>query len=159
SLPPGGAHWYVLGEVGFPDRATFDSTLQLLGGWIDALLASLGVGHDRMVLGGFSQGTAMSYAAGLGAGRPRPAGIIPLSGFIPTVDGFDVDLTNLAGYPVAIGHGTMDPIIPVTFGRAARQRLEAAGADVLYRESPMAHTIDPRFVYELQPWLERVVPG
>jgi phospholipase/carboxylesterase len=153
SLPPGGAHWYVLGEVGYPDRATFDATVRLLGRWLDALLASLGVAHDRLVLGGFSQGTAMSYAAGLGAGRPRPAGIVALSGFIPTVEGFDVDLSGLDGYPAAIGHGTLDPIIPVTFGRAARDRLAAAGADVLYRESPMAHTIDPRVIPDLQAWL------
>ena len=28
----------------------------------------------------------MSYALGLGRGRPHPAGIIALSGFIPTVE-------------------------------------------------------------------------
>ena len=34
----------------------------------------------------------MSYAFGLGAERPRPAGIIALSGFMPTVEGFELDL-------------------------------------------------------------------
>ena len=42
-------------------------------------------------------------------------------------------------------------MIAVEFARRARERLEAAGADVLYRESPMAHSIDPRFVAELVP--------
>ena len=37
------------------------------------------------VLGGFSMGTVMSYALGLGPGRPRPAGILAFSGFLPTV--------------------------------------------------------------------------
>ena len=49
-----------------------------------------------------------------------------------------------------------DPIIHVEFGRRARDLLEGAGADVLYRESPLPHTIDPRFVLELAPWLNGV---
>ena len=95
----------------------------------------------------------MSYALGLGAGRPRPAGIMALSGFIPEVEGFELDMSKAAGLPVAIGHGTHDPVIPVDFGRDARNRLVEAGADVLYRESPMAHTIDPGFLRELPAWL------
>jgi predicted esterase len=48
-------------------------------------------------------------------------------------------------------------VISVEFGRRARRVLEEAGAAVLYRESPMVHTIDPRFVAELQPWLRSAV--
>jgi phospholipase/carboxylesterase len=55
--------------------------------------------------------------------------------------------------PVAIGHGTYDPVISVQFGRAARERLEQAGADVTYRESPMAHSIDPAYLDELRGWV------
>ena len=95
----------------------------------------------------------MSYALGLGAGRPRPAGIMALSGFIPEVEGFELDLPKAAGLPVAIGHGTHDPVISVEFGRDARERLTEAGADVTFRESPMPHTIDPRFLAELPDWL------
>ena len=88
----------------------------------------------------------MSYATGLGAGRPLPAGILALSGFIPTVEGWALRDDIPAGYPVVIGHGTLDPVIPVDFARDARARLEAAGADVVYHESPVGHTIDPRFL-------------
>ena len=105
------------------------------------------------MLGGFSQGSVMSYALGLGAGRPRPAGIMALSGFIPEVEGFELDFGNATRLPVAIGHGTHDPVISVEFGSDARDRLEEAGADVLYRESPMPHTIDPSFLRELPAWL------
>jgi phospholipase/carboxylesterase len=110
------------------------------------------------VLGGFSQGTVMSYALGLGGGRPRPAGIMALSGFIPTVEGLKIDLEGLDGFPVAIGHGEYDPVISVEFAHDARETLEAAGASVLYRESPMAHSIDPAFVPELRGWLETTLP-
>ena len=95
------------------------------------------------MLGGFSQGTVMSYALGLAASRPRPAGILAMSGFIPTVEGFELDLESRAGLPVSISHGTYDPVIGVEFGRDARDRLEAAGADVAYREDPVAHQIAP----------------
>ena len=158
TLPPGGAHWYISRRVGFPDPATFRSTYDLTSGWLDALLAEHGLGHDRLVLGGFSQGTVMSYAVGLGGGRPRPAGIVALSGFMPTVEGFSLDLEGLERYPVAIGHGTNDPVIGVEWGRQARDALVSAGADVTYREYPLAHAVDPRYLAELASWVEDRLP-
>ena len=156
SLPPGGAHWYALHEIGYPDPATFLTTLAELSAWLDALPGMTGVPIDRTVIGGFSQGCVMTYALALGTGRPAPLGIVALSGFMPTVAGFELDLSGREGFPAAIGHGTHDPIIAVEWGRDARERLTAAGADVVYRESPIDHTIDPRFVVELRAWLERL---
>ena len=153
SLPPGGAHWYAVRQVGYPDPETFHAAYPQVAGWLDGLLAEHGIAPERTVLGGFSQGSVMSYALGLGSGRPRPAGIMALSGFLPQVEGFELDLGKAAGLPVAIGHGTHDPVISVEFGRDARDRLARAGAGVLYRESPMAHTIDPEFLRELPGWL------
>ncbi|HEX8065764.1 MAG TPA: hypothetical protein VF520_04465 [Thermoleophilaceae bacterium] len=156
-LPPGGNHWYAVRRIGHPDRETFDATFATLAGWLDSLLEEHGLDHDRLVLGGFSQGAVMTYAAGLGEGRPRPAGLIALSGFVPRVDGLELDLSGLDGQPVAIGHGTLDPVIGVEWGREARERLESAGADVTWRESPMPHSVDPHFVTELAGWVERVL--
>jgi phospholipase/carboxylesterase len=157
SLPPGGAHWYVVRRVGYPDPETFHSTYPQLAGWLDELLGEHDIPHERTVLGGFSQGSVMSYALGLGAGRPRPAGIMALSGFLPQVEGFELDFGKAAGLPVAIGHGTHDPVIPVEFGREAHERLSEAGARVTYRESPMPHTIDPSFLRELPGWLRETL--
>jgi phospholipase/carboxylesterase len=143
--------------VGFPDPETFFPTFKLASDWLDSWVEEQDLAWDRVVLGGFSQGCVMSYALALGPGRPRPAGILGLSGFIPTVEGFDIELNDLSGYPVAIGHGSYDPVIEVAFGRSAKERLEAAGADVTYRESPLPHTIDPSYIPELTAWLERVL--
>jgi phospholipase/carboxylesterase len=156
-LPPGGAHWYVVPRVGYPDRETFLESFRLLSDFLAALPGELGVEWDRTVLGGFSQGAVMAYALGLGPGRPAPAGLIALSGFIPTVEGFDVELEGREGFPVAIGHGVFDPIIGIDFAREARARLEAAGLAVTYRESPLPHAIDPGFVRELQEWILGVI--
>ena len=152
ALPPGGWHWYAFMQVGYPEPATFNSVYPQAAGWLDEFLAWNGVSHERLVLGGFSQGGVMSYALGLGAGRPRPAALFALSSFIPTVEGFELDLAPPLP-PVAIGHGTLDPVIPVEFGRAARDVLEDAGADVLYREYQLPHAIDPAFARELAQWI------
>jgi phospholipase/carboxylesterase len=153
SLPPGGAHWYAFQEVGYPDPATFFETYAALTEWLDGL----GFEPKRTVLGGFSQGAVMTHALGLGAGRPRPAALIALSGFMPTVPGFELSLEPPLP-PVAIGHGTYDPVISVEFSRRARELLEAAGGEVIYREYPLPHAVDPSFLAELAPWLASKLP-
>ncbi|HEY4937920.1 MAG TPA: phospholipase, partial [Actinomycetota bacterium] len=156
SLPPGGAHWYITRQVGYPDPGTFHATYRLVSGWLDELARSTGIPTERTILGGFSQGAVMTHAMGLGAGRPTPAAMLAFSGFIPTVEGNDLDLSAPLP-PVAIGHGTYDNIIAVEFGREARDRLTAAGADVTYRESPIRHGIDPGFLDELVPWVASAI--
>ncbi len=132
--------------MGRPDPDTFRSTFALVSNWLDELPDATGVPWERTVLGGFSQGAVMTYALGLGEGRPSPAALIALSGFIPVVPGFELDLASRQGLPVAIGHGTHDPVISVEFSRQARPLLEQAGLAVVYRESPMAHGVDPGFL-------------
>jgi len=154
TLPPGGAHWYVVPRVGFPDHDTFHASYAQAADWLD----ELELPPERTILGGFSQGAVMTYALGLGRGRPRYAGLIGLSGFVPTVEGWEPDLERDLP-PVAIGHGTLDPVIEVGFSRRARDLLEAAGAEVTYRESPMPHAIDPRFAAELPRWIGRALPA
>ena len=153
SLPPGGAHWYALQEVGYPDPATFFETYAALTAWLDGL----GFAPERTVLGGFSQGAVMTYALGLGSARPRPAALVALSGFMPTVPGFELLLAPPLP-PVAIGHGTYDLVISVEFSRRARDLLEAAGGEVLYRDYPLPHSVDLGFLAELAPWLESKLP-
>jgi phospholipase/carboxylesterase len=158
SLPPGGAHWYVVREIGAPDKETFDASYDLAADWLAGFAEETGVTPEQTVLGGFSQGAVMTYSLGLGRGRPRPAGLIALSGFIPTVEGFGLDLSPPLPR-VAIGHGTYDPVISVDWSRRAKQQLDEAGADVLYREYPLPHAIDPGYLSELSFWLAGVVPS
>ena len=144
-LPPGGAHWYVVPRVGYPDRDTFLASYADLAAWLDTLP------YERVVLGGFSQGCVMAFALALGAGRPRPVAVCGFSGFIPSVDGWKADLSSVP--PVAYGHGIYDPVIPVDFGRAVRDTIEAAGGELLYREYPLPHTLDPAFLADVRDWL------
>ena len=145
SLPPGGAHWYVVPRVGYPDRDTFLSSYAEASTWLDSLP------HSRVVLGGFSQGCVMALALSLGVGRARPAAVCGFSGFIPVVEGWEADLSSVP--PVAYGHGLYDPVIPIEFGRRVRETLEPAGGELLYREYPLDHTLDPAFLVEVHEWL------
>ena len=148
-----GNHWYVVPRVGYPDPDTFRASYEALAAFHDALFERTGVGADRTVLGGFSMGTVMSYALGLGGDRPVPAGILAFSGFIPTVAGWEPDLASRAGLPVFIAHGRNDPVIGVEFARSARERLESGGLAVSYHESDAAHHIEPDGVAAAIDWL------
>ncbi|MBA2262264.1 MAG: phospholipase [Solirubrobacterales bacterium] len=154
SLPPGGRHWYGVPRVGFPDADTFAQGYGALTTFLDGWLAERGIGWERTVLGGFSQGAVMSYAVGLGAGRPSPAGILAMSGFVPVVDGWEAELESRRNLPVCIAHGASDPIIRVDFGHQARDLLTEGGLAVEYHESPAAHHLDPVLLHELTAWVQ-----
>jgi phospholipase/carboxylesterase len=149
-LPPGGRHWYVVERVGYPHPETFGRAYAALGERLDSLLAERGLDWSQALVGGFSQGTVMSYAIGLGAGRPVPAGILANSGFIPEVEGWSADLEGRRDLPVLIHHGAADPVISVEFARSARERLEGAGLSPVYRETAAGHWLPPEIVTELR---------
>lgn len=157
-LPPGGRHWYIVRQVGFPDPGTFLPTFEELATHLDSILAEREIPWEQTTVGGFSQGAVMSYALALGAGRPRPAAVLAFSGFIPSVEGFDLALADRAGLPVSISHGSLDPVISVTFGRDARDRLTAAGLAVRYREDPVGHMISPGALAQARAVLEEALP-
>jgi phospholipase/carboxylesterase len=154
-----GKHWYVVPRVGYPDPDTFRVSQERLAEFHDMLWDQTGLTPEQTVLGGFSQGSVMSYAMGLDPSRPVPAGLLVFSGFIPTVDGWTPDVASrgAAGLRVFHAHGRQDPVIEVGFGRAARDLLEAGGVDVEYHESDAAHHIDPDHVPAAVGWLKETL--
>ena len=141
-----GNHWYVVPRVGYPDHDTFHAAFGKLAALHDELWERTGLGPERTVLGGFSMGSVMSFALGLGPGRPAPAAILAFSGFIPTVDGWQPELAGRERTRVFIAHGRNDPVMEIGFARRARDLLEAGGLPVEYHESDAAHHIDPAHV-------------
>lgn len=156
-----GYHWYVVPQVGHPDPQTFDDSYRALAQLHDALWAQTGIPPGATVLGGFSMGTVMSYALGLGGDRPAPAGILAFSGFIPTVPGWRPNLEDRPQLRAYVAHGRHDPVIDVDFARRARDVLEGAGLAVEYHESDAGHYIDPAALPSAAGWLEQtiVAPG
>ena len=149
-----GRWWYRVPRVGFPDPATFSAGYARLTGFLDGWLEARSIGWERTIVGGFSMGCVMSYAVGLGPQRPSPAGILALSGFIPTVDGWEPELSSRRGLPVFIAHGSRDPVISVEFARDARARLEPGRLDVDYHEHGGGHEIDARTVPSMASWVQ-----
>jgi phospholipase/carboxylesterase len=154
-----GYHWYIVPRVGYPDPDTFHAAYRELAAFHDELFERTGVGPDRAVLGGFSMGTVMSYALGLGAGRPAPAGILAFSGFVPVVEGWEPDLASRGRLRVFVAHGRSDPVMAVTFARTARELLESGGLEVDYHESDAGHTIDPGHIPAAIAWLDATLPS
>ena len=143
-----GKHWYMVPRVGYPDPETFRAAHAALAAFHDAVWARTGLTPAQTVFGGFSMGSVMSYALGLDASRPAPAGILAFSGFVPTVEGWTPDVAGRAesGMKAFIAHGRRDPVMDVAFARQARALLEAGGVPVEYHESDAAHHIDPAHV-------------
>jgi phospholipase/carboxylesterase len=99
----------------------------------------------------------MSYALGLGADRPAPAGILGFSGFVPTVEGWEPELASRPAVRAFIAHGRTDPIMEVGFARRARELLEGGGLEVEYHESDAAHQIDPAHLPAATAWLAKTL--
>jgi phospholipase/carboxylesterase len=154
-----GYHWYLVPRVGFPDPETFHASRVALAELHDRLWEETGVGPERTVLGGFSMGSVMSYAMGLGADRPAVAGILAFSGFLPTVEGWEPSFADRQGTRVFIAHGRRDPIMDVEFAHRARDLIEAGGLDVTYRESDIGHQIDPSHLADATAWLGETLPA
>jgi phospholipase/carboxylesterase len=155
-IPPGGRHWYLVPRVGYPDPETFHRGYDLLTSFLDDLLESRGIAWERTVIGGFSMGAVMSYAVGLGPQRPSPAGIVALSGFVPTVEGWHAELETRSGLPVLIRHGRNDPVIDVGFAQRARELLDGGGLEVDYLETDAGHWLPGEIVPQLREFVARV---
>jgi len=152
-----GYHWYLVPRVGYPDGATFHAASAALAELHDELWRRTGIPPELTVLGGFSMGTVMSYALGLGPDRPAPRGLLANSGFIPTVEGWQPDLTGRPGTAAFITHGRRDPVIEVAFAQRAHELLEAGGLQTEYHESDAGHHIDPTQIPVAVDWLARTL--
>ena len=152
----GGFHWYLVPRVGYPDPETFHAAVDALADFYDELWERTGIAPADTVFGGFSMGSVMSYSMGLAGERPKPAGILAFSGFIPIVDGWQPDLATREDLPVFIAHGRRDPIMQIDFARRARTLLEAGGLQVEYHDSDAGHEIDPGHLRAATEWLAQV---
>jgi phospholipase/carboxylesterase len=76
-----------------------------------------------------------------------------MSGFIPTVEGWEPELRQRQGLPVFITHGARDTVIGVEFARDARARLAAAGLAVEYHEHGAGHHLDHATLPLMRSWV------
>jgi phospholipase/carboxylesterase len=139
---PDGSMWY-----GFPDQYSFDqndpfrpgedraTSHHLLTEWLQILPEKTGIPLSRTILGGFSQGGAMTLDVGLSLPL---AGLMVMSGFLhapPTID-------HPPSMPILMVHGRQDAVVPLATAHRARATLQQLDANLDYQELDMGHEID-----------------
>ncbi|XP_014741077.1 PREDICTED: acyl-protein thioesterase 2 isoform X2 [Sturnus vulgaris] len=85
-----------------------------------------GIPPNRIILGGFSQGGALSLYTALTC-QHQLAGIVALSCWLPLHKAFPQAANNGVNKDIAIlqCHGEMDPMIPVRFGALTAEKLKS----------------------------------
>ena len=116
-----------------------------------------GVAARNIVVAGFSQGGAIALHAALRFPE-RLAGLMALSTYLPLASRFETEVAaepQLANrdLPIFMAHGSFDPVLPMHLGTASRDRLQAAGFDVEWRDYPMAHAVCPQEIADIRAFL------
>jgi phospholipase/carboxylesterase len=141
---PMGFQWFPIPWLdGSPEavaRASAARSFRLLDDWLDAI-ATEGIGPERTVLVGFSQGTMMALHVGLRRAAPL-AGIVGFSGRLLEPERLAEEVTSRP--PVLLVHGDEDPVVPFASLQAAAEALTAAGVETYAHVSRgTAHGIAP----------------
>jgi len=152
------------------DEEGMMATVAYVTSLIDDLVKQ-GVPEKRIVLGGFSQGHAMSILTGLVSGKyaGKLAGLVGLSGYLPLPErivglredaGLSKDVTD--DVEVFLARGTADRLVPKRYHRLCYEKLFELGVKeekvVLKEYEGMGHSLGGAELRDLCEWLERVVP-
>ena len=94
---------------------------------------------QRILLTGLSDGATYALRCGLRSDSPFTA-LAPVSGVLTPAALLDAG-TAIAGRRIHLVHGARDWMFPIEAARAARDALQAAGADLTFREiDDLSHT-------------------
>jgi len=151
--------WYDISEVDLQRRHD-EVGVRRSAAQVAALMArehERGVPWNRIVLAGFSQGGALALFQGL-RNPERLAAVIALSTYMVVVESLDDEATAAnQGLPIFQAHGSMDPMVPIERGAAARDELERRGYQVEFHSYPIAHSVNMDEVLALRAFLMRVL--
>ncbi|MGV0024010.1 alpha/beta hydrolase [Phormidesmis priestleyi] len=151
----GGKMWYDLSDnLNFQTDITTQPDLltsrQLLTDWLKSLESETGVPLSRTILGGFSQGGAMTLDVGL---TLPLAGLMVLSGYLHGA----IAPLETAIPPLLIVHGKQDQVVPLRAAQMAHDRLTTLGATIQYQEFNMGHEISPQVLNEMQQFIRHTL--
>lgn len=151
--------WYDILSADLVRRED-ETTLRASQTLVEALLArerARGIASQRIVLAGFSQGCAMTLLAGL-RHPERLAGLMGLSGYLPlaATTAAERHAAN-ADVPIFLAHGRVDPVVPLDRALSAREALQALGYAIDWHEYPMAHSVCPEEIGDIEAWLLKVL--
>ena len=148
--------WYDIVDFDLANRADETGVLESVA-QVDALIAresARGIPASRVILAGFSQGGAVTLAAGLRRREPL-AGLVGLSTYLPAANGAQAALVDGANrQPVFMAHGTQDPVVPLLAGQQSAALLRQFGFDVQWSTYPMPHSVCAEEVAALGDWFD-----
>jgi phospholipase/carboxylesterase len=122
------------------DIAGLYDSCRLIGQLIEAEIAQ-GIPSEQILLAGFSQGGAVALQAGLSYSR-RLAGVVALSTFLPTLERLESERSAAnQDLPIFIGHGILDSVVAVEYGKQTSDRLQAWGYPVEWHDYMMDHSV------------------
>ena len=117
-----------------------------------------GVGFERLILGGFSQGGAMSIYTGLQL-QEAIAGVVSLSGYLPNARKFRVS-EQAKKTPVFMAHGTHDGVVQYTWALDTEKEIRDQGVESVtfktYRG--MGHSAVPEEIRDLFMFVKARLP-
>lgn len=121
-----------------------------------------GIPPNRVILGGFSQGGALSLYTALTCPQ-QLAGVVALSSWLPLADSFPVGESQSVnkGTPIMLCHGQNDPMIPLRFADLTASKLKSflPPENIAYRTYPqLFHTSCPEEISEVKAFIEKHLP-
>ena len=148
--------WYDIRDFDLANRADLDGVDESVA-QVDALIAreaERGIPPQRLLLAGFSQGGAITLAAGLARTQPL-AGLVALSTYLPMPQALAQQLLQpqATSQPLFMAHGVFDPVVPATAGEAGLKAMQAFGFDAHWRRYPMQHQVCAEEIADLGEWM------
>jgi len=121
---------------------------------VDWVSARWPVDRERILLTGLSDGATFTLLAGLDEDAPYTA-LAPVSGVLHPLNFSTGNLARARGRRIYQVHGALDWLFPPALARLAREELERAGADLVYRELPdLSHTYPREANDEILRWFD-----
>jgi len=146
--------WFDIDLPSLANEAHVAESVQQLKNFIQREI-DLGIPSYQIVLAGFSQGGVIALQAGLLHDQPL-AGIMALSTFLPTVEALKKTRHDSnRSIKIFMAHGTRDPMIPMSIGKAAKDALEELQYPVEWNEYPMGHEVCPGEIKAISQWLQK----
>lgn len=148
----------VSGRLPADDIPGFLKSIEVIESVLEEVKQESGIESDKVVLGGFSQGAALSLASSVLLDK-KVAGIVSLSGFLRVKETLDdkikeVGVENLVNFdtPILHCHGDIDPVITYETAIATKeyykQHLGLKGYKFL-KYGGLAHSTTPEEITEV----------
>lgn len=146
--------WYDIRDFDLANRADEQGVMESVAqvtALIDREIAR-GIPASRIFLAGFSQGGAITLAAGLRRSVPL-AGLVGLSTYLPGAATAAAALVEGAtAQPLFMAHGTGDPVVPFAAGEQTAAWMRQRGFEVEFHRYPMPHSVCLEEIRDLGDW-------